>query len=171
MNSKRLGERLNAFGLGVVMLIFSIPGLWVVLNAFRPNREILAKPAVWIPEELTLINFINMFGYGEMATIPVWSYFRNSLVISVTSTVIALLVGMMGGYAFARYRFRGKGFHLCWFNAVTGDSWNLSKPTNLYALVLDWTNRHSSGIDRNLRGDEYSFHCLADRWVFQTGSL
>jgi len=109
MNSKRLGERLNAFGLGVVMLIFSIPGLWVVLNAFRPNREILAKPAVWIPEELTLINFINMFGYGEMATIPVWSYFRNSLVISVTSTVIALLVGMMGGYAFARYRFRGKG--------------------------------------------------------------
>ena len=63
MNSKRLGERLNAFGLGVVMLIFSIPGLWVVLNAFRPNREILAKPAVWIPEELTLINFINMFQF------------------------------------------------------------------------------------------------------------
>ena len=105
MNSKKLGERLNALGLGVVMLIFSIPGLWVVLNAFRPNREILAKPTVWIPEELTLINFINMFGYGEMATIPVWSYFCNSLVISVTSTVIALFVGMMGGYAFARYRF------------------------------------------------------------------
>ena len=28
--------------------------------------------------------------------------------ISITSTAIAILIGMMGGYAFARYRFRGK---------------------------------------------------------------
>ena len=35
-------------------------------------------------------------------------YFRNSLIISITSTVIAIAIGMAGGYAFARYRFRAK---------------------------------------------------------------
>ena len=40
--------------------------------------------------------------------IPVTSYFWNSLVIALTSTFIALLIGMAGGYAFARFRFRFK---------------------------------------------------------------
>ena len=35
-------------------------------------------------------------------------YFRNSLIVSLTSTAIAVAIGMAGGYAFARYRFRGK---------------------------------------------------------------
>lgn len=35
-------------------------------------------------------------------------YFVNSLVISITSTLVAVVIGMAGGYAFARYRFKGK---------------------------------------------------------------
>ena len=94
----------------VLMLVMCLPGLWVVLSAFRPNREILAKPPVWIPEELTLDNFGKIFGFGaEQVGIPVVSYFTNSLVIALTSTVIALIIGVAGGYSFARYRFRFKG--------------------------------------------------------------
>jgi len=95
-------------GTVLVLTVFCLPGLWVVLNAFRPNAEILTKPAVWIPERLTLVNFANMFGFGEIVTIPFLDYLRNSIFISLTSTVIAVAVGMMGGYAFARFRFPGK---------------------------------------------------------------
>jgi multiple sugar transport system permease protein len=108
----------------VLMLVMCLPGLWVVLSAFRPNREILAKPPVWIPEELTLDNFGKIFGFGdEQVGIPVVSYFTNSLVIALTSTVIALIIGVAGGYAFARYRFRFKGsifLGLMLFRAVPG---------------------------------------------------
>jgi multiple sugar transport system permease protein len=51
------------------------------------------------------------------------SYFTNSLVIALTSTVIALIIGVAGGYAFARYRFRFKGgifLGLMLFRAVPG---------------------------------------------------
>jgi multiple sugar transport system permease protein len=93
----------------VLMVIMCVPGLWVVLSAFRPNREILAKPPVWIPELLSLDNFREIFGFGDaLVAIPVLSYFANSLIIALTSTVIALMIGMSGGYAFARFRFRGK---------------------------------------------------------------
>ena len=108
----------------LLMLVMCLPGLWVVLSAFRPNREILAKPPVWVPEDLTLDNFGKIFGFGaEQVGIPVGSYFTNSLVIALTSTVIALIIGVAGGYSFARYRFRFKGgifLGLMLFRAVPG---------------------------------------------------
>jgi multiple sugar transport system permease protein len=110
-------KRMRAIGLWaatfVLMVIMCVPGLWVVLSAFRPNREILAKPPVWIPQELTLNNFAKIFGFGQdQVAIPVLWYFWNSLVIATTSTIIALIIGMAGGYAFARFRFRYKN---AWF--------------------------------------------------------
>lgn len=115
--SRALRKRLRATGLWlgtfVLMMIISVPGLWVVLSAFRPNREILARPPIWIPESLTLNNFAKIFGFAEgQVAIPVLSYFTNSLVIATTSTLIALIIGMSGGYAFARFRFRFKN---AWF--------------------------------------------------------
>ncbi len=93
----------------VLMIIMCVPGLWVILSGFRPNREILAKPAIWIPQDLSLDNFRSIFGLGDaQVAIPVLSYFTNSMIIALTSTGIALLIGMSGGYAFARFRFRGK---------------------------------------------------------------
>lgn len=96
-------------GIAVSVAVICIPGLWVALAAFRPNVEIMSKPPIWIPH-LTLENFEAMLGLLpniELA-IPVGHYFRNSIIASVTSTVVALAIGTMGGYAFARYNFRGK---------------------------------------------------------------
>ncbi len=111
--SSALRKQLGAVGLWILtfilMVIMCAPGLWVVLTAFRPNSEVLAKPPVWIPENPGLDNFAKIFGFGaDQIAIPVTAYFMNSLIIALTSTAIALLIGMSGGYAFARYRFRFK---------------------------------------------------------------
>jgi multiple sugar transport system permease protein len=96
-------------GVFIAMVILVVPGAWVVLTAFRPNIEVLARPAVWIPQQLTLHNFLGIFGQLDTQQgLPVANYFINSLVISITSTVVAIAIGMMGGYAFARFHFRGK---------------------------------------------------------------
>jgi multiple sugar transport system permease protein len=96
-------------GVFILISLMCIPGVWVMFSAFRPNGEILAKPPVWIPQELGLSNFMSILGaVVDQIAIPVGSYFMNSLIIAVTSTVIAILIGIAGGYAFARYRFKGK---------------------------------------------------------------
>jgi multiple sugar transport system permease protein len=92
----------------VAMTIICLPGLWIVLSSFRPTVEIMAKPPVWIPQDLSLDAYVAMFSGIGQGGIPVIEYFRNSLIISVTSTVISLAIGMAGGYAFARYRFKAK---------------------------------------------------------------
>ncbi|MBW8298885.1 MAG: carbohydrate ABC transporter permease [Hydrogenophaga sp.] len=108
--------RLKSFALSAVhkitlfvaMTIICLPGLWIVLSSFRPTVEIMAKPPVWIPQDLSLDAYVAMFSGIGQGGIPVIEYFRNSLIISVTSTVISLAIGMAGGYAFARYRFKAK---------------------------------------------------------------
>jgi multiple sugar transport system permease protein len=110
--SHRLRRRLlkvgHFIGLFVAMTIICLPGFWIVLSSLRPTVEIMAKPPVWIPSELSFDAYIAMFSGIGKGGIPVIEYFRNSLIVSVTSTVIAIAIGMSGGYAFARYRFRGK---------------------------------------------------------------
>jgi multiple sugar transport system permease protein len=95
-------------GLFLAMTAICLPGLWIVLSSLRPTVEIMAKPAVWIPRHLSFEAYVDMFSGIGQGGVPVLEYFRNSLVISVTSTVVALAIGMAGGYAFARYRFRAK---------------------------------------------------------------
>jgi multiple sugar transport system permease protein len=95
-------------GLYLAMLIICLPGAWIVLNSLRPTVEIMAKPPVWIPQKLTLDAYVSMFGALGQGGVPVLDYFRNSLIVSITSTAIAIAIGMAGGYAFARFRFQGK---------------------------------------------------------------
>ena len=98
----------HKIGLFLAMAVICLPGLWVVLASFRPTVEIMAKPPVWIPQDLSFDAYVAMFSGVGQGGIPVIEYFRNSLIISVTSTAIALAIGMAGGYAFARFRFRAK---------------------------------------------------------------
>ena len=110
--SHRLRRRLlkvgHFIGLLFAMTLICLPGFWIVLSSLRPTVEIMAKPPVWIPSELSFDAYIAMFSGVGKGGIPVIEYFRNSLIVSITSTLIAIGIGMSGGYAFARYRFRGK---------------------------------------------------------------
>ena len=98
----------HKIGLFLAMAVICMPGLWIVLASFRPTVEIMAKPPVWIPQDLSFDAYVAMFSGVGQGGIPVIEYFRNSLIISVTSTAIALAIGMAGGYAFARFRFKAK---------------------------------------------------------------
>ena len=110
--TSRILRRLSnvAYGLGITLsfLIIILPGAWIVLNSLRPTVEIMAKPPVWVPQRLSLEAYISMFHVVGQGGVPVLDYFRNSLIVSVTSTAIAVAIGMAGGYAFARFRFGGK---------------------------------------------------------------
>ena len=103
-----LADFAHSLGLFLAMVVICLPGAWIVLSSMRPTVEIMAKPPVWIPQKLSFEAYTAMFGVVGQGGIPVWDYFRNSLIISITSTVIAIAIGMAGGYAFARFRFRGK---------------------------------------------------------------
>ena len=93
-----------------VIVLMALPAVWIVLTSIRNPIEVNASPTVWIPRELTLEGFKPMFGQATTSTgtVPFSLYFRNSTIVAVGSTVLSLILGTMAGYAFSRFRFRGR---------------------------------------------------------------
>lgn len=99
------------------LLILAIPAIWIIMTAFRPNNEVNSSPIVWIPRRLTLEAYANMFGLNPevQQRVAVEDYMRNSFTAAITSTVVAVTLGTLAGYAFARFRFR---FHTAAFLGI-----------------------------------------------------
>jgi multiple sugar transport system permease protein len=115
-NRRRNQVIVNAFA-WIVLLALALPAFWIILTAFRPNSEINASPPVWIPRELTLEAYANMFGLNPnvQQRVAVEAYMGNSIIVSLVSTVMAVAVGTLAGYAFSRFHFR---FHTAAFLAL-----------------------------------------------------
>ncbi|RDG35435.1 carbohydrate ABC transporter permease [Streptomyces corynorhini] len=82
--------------------VFAIPLIWLVLSSVMSNAEINRfPPALW-PSGIDLGGYRYVIGN---ALFPRW--FANSLIVSAVAVVSNLLLGSLGGYAFARMRFAG----------------------------------------------------------------
>ena len=124
------------------------PGSCSILCA-RPWRS-WRSPPVWIPQKLSLDAYTSMFGGLGQGGVPVLDYFRNSLIVSITSTVIAIAVGMAGGYAFARYRFKGEVGALPWAHVDANRAGHRAFAAAVHHLCAHWNHRHAPGADPDL---------------------
>lgn len=80
-----------------------LPLLWALSTALKPATQVLAYPPKWIPSPATLTSFLQVW---EQSNLP--TYFRNSVVVTAASLVVALLVSLHAAYGLARCDFRGK---------------------------------------------------------------
>ena len=86
--------------LGLVFACF--PVLWMVTSSLKSNTEIFALPQTLLPKNMTFD------AYWAIFTDPVKiRFFLNSYLVAFAVTVLTLLVAIMAGYAFSRFRFRG----------------------------------------------------------------
>lgn len=83
-----------------VLLSFA-PIFYLLITSFKEPKLTFSLPPVWIFKP-TLQNYREVLAGGEFAR-----YFVNSLVIALSATAIALLLGTLAGYGFSRFRFRG----------------------------------------------------------------
>jgi len=103
-------KRWTRIALGVLshgMLIFlsffaMLPLIWSITTALKPKKEIMTSLSL-LPKHPTLAHFSFVLRSTEF---PTWM--RNSLMIAVGTTLLALVVGSLGGYAMSRWRFWGR---------------------------------------------------------------
>ncbi|KQL56494.1 MULTISPECIES: carbohydrate ABC transporter permease [Bacillaceae] len=85
----------------VIGFILSIPFLWMLLSAFKPNPELIQIPVRIFPETWTVENFTRLFTEMNFGT-----YLRNTLIL-VGCALIGLIFNAMAGYSFAKFNFKG----------------------------------------------------------------
>lgn len=82
------------------------PFIWVILNSFR-DKKLIRKDSFSIPmgDAFTLDNYRTAFARSNVV-----SAYRNSLVISITVTLVVIILAGLAAYGLARYQFKGKKF-------------------------------------------------------------
>jgi multiple sugar transport system permease protein len=90
---------------GALAVAFLFPLVWALLNSVKSKEEASRVPPTWFPESLSLENYKGLTSYGE----GLGTYLMNSIVLSVLTIIGTVLVCVLGGYGFARYKFRGRG--------------------------------------------------------------
>ena len=88
----------------VIGIIFVMPYIWMLLDSFKPMKEIIKGKSFW-PENFTLKNYKTV-----LTKAPILAWLRNSVVTAVSGTVIMLFTSSLAGFVFAKYEFKGKTF-------------------------------------------------------------
>jgi ABC-type glycerol-3-phosphate transport system permease component len=90
-----------------VSLVVALPPAWAVIASLMPLDQVYAYPPRWSLDEPRWSNYVDAATH-----MPLVRFAFNSMVISVSSVIGAVLTSAMAGYAFARLRWRCKRF---WF--------------------------------------------------------
>ena len=114
-----VGIHLAAVLMAIVVLA---PFAWLFISSISPPRELLAPDPHWWPDDPTLERYRAIFATSDGNGTNVAANFRqamvNSVIVATLTTAISLVVGVLGGYAFARLRFRMRRTTLFVFVAV-----------------------------------------------------
>lgn len=88
----------------VIALVSAFPILWMLSTSLKPSNQIYTSPPRLISEKgLTVEHFAQVIGDKRVIR-----YFFNSIVITISATLLGLLVGFSAGYGFSRFTFIGK---------------------------------------------------------------
>lgn len=90
-------------GLGPLCLVILFPFAVMISTAVKPRAEVLAFPPHWLPSEIRLQNFADMWQAARFGPA-----LGNSLLVSIGATILCLLVAIPAAYAMARMEFRGQ---------------------------------------------------------------
>ena len=85
------------------MVIYCLfPLAWMISTSLKPTEDAYVIPPMWIPEHPTLSSFATVLGIQNFPR-----YFCNSGVVSLATTILAMVFACTAGYGFSRFRFRG----------------------------------------------------------------
>ena len=92
----------------VIYLLFTLlPIIWLFLSTVQTQASLLTLPVQLVPREWTLRNYVDIFqpaAFGENSGESTFFLaLRNSVVVSVGTTLVAMVFGTLAAYAFARF--------------------------------------------------------------------
>ena len=88
----------------LVLLIYAFfPTFWLISTSFKPQLEAFQAPPTWWPHTITFHSYA-ILPADQQGFV---AYFKNSLIVSVLTTLLTLLAATPAGYVLSRFQFRG----------------------------------------------------------------
>ncbi|WP_407319534.1 carbohydrate ABC transporter permease [Isoptericola halotolerans] len=103
----RAGRAVFYAVLSLAAFAMVVPFLWMVLTSLKSSAEV--NSFTWLPTELHWENYSD-----AMSAAPFLTYFRNSFVLAISQTLLAIVFATAAGYALAKLPIPGKKY-LLWY--------------------------------------------------------
>jgi len=99
----KLAARLARHSTGIIAsLLFVAPIVWTALSAFKPAAEARLPPLPpWPTTGFSLENYATLNSFGD----GLWASAQNSIYVSVMTVLLSVIVSVLAGYGFSRFRF------------------------------------------------------------------
>src|ERR1051325_9106760 len=95
---------MNYAVLGVMLLFVFFPIYWMLVTSLKSDSQLRdVRQSPFLPAPFVLDSYRDL-----LAQQPFGRWFLNSVIVSVVSTVLAIVIGTLGAYALGRMRFRGR---------------------------------------------------------------
>ncbi|MBL8132258.1 MAG: carbohydrate ABC transporter permease [Anaerolineae bacterium] len=100
--SNRLALAALYVTLTIIVILYSLPGLGVIISSFKTTQEI-SQGGLWsAPAQINFDNYDEAWNNGNVRT-----YVVNSFLVTIPATLLSILVGILSGYVFSKLPFRG----------------------------------------------------------------
>jgi alpha-1,4-digalacturonate transport system permease protein len=86
----------------ILVLLFLVPVIYIISSSFKPMNELFTTTPSFFPKKWTISNYTGALARGDFPR-----YIFNSFIVAVTSTILAVVINSMSGYALAKFRFKG----------------------------------------------------------------
>lgn len=96
-----------AFYVTLVIFMFAtlFPFFIMLMTAFKTTSEAVSTNPTFFPREWTIQHFVDIF---NPVVFPYLTYFKNSMIVSLTAAVLAVAIGIFGAYALSKLKFIGR---------------------------------------------------------------
>ena len=136
--ANRLWQVLGNAVLLLVIFLTIMPYVYMVSASFKPGEELFSIPVQVFPDSLYLGNYDLLF---EKTNFVRW--FFNSVFIGVSRMVLAVVISLMAGYAFAKYDFRFKNaLFIMILATLTLPIYVLIVPLYSMMVTFGWTDNY-----------------------------
>jgi multiple sugar transport system permease protein len=89
----------------VLLVVVLFPFYWMTISSFKGEDQMRSLRSMFWPSPFASENYAHLLGKTEFL-----GWYRNSVVVSLSSTLLATAIGTIGAYALARLRFLGRAF-------------------------------------------------------------
>ncbi|MEV0286178.1 carbohydrate ABC transporter permease [Kribbella sp. NPDC050820] len=161
----RRRNRLSSLVLTLVIfvgfILMAAPFYWLIIGSTLTASEVFANPPHLLPGDQLLTNWANLFGErGYLRPVV------NSIAISIIYVIAGMLICLCGGYAFAKFQFRGKAFLFGFVIATLAIPNQVTLVPLFQTMVkLGWLNSYQALI---LPGLAYPFGLFLMRQAMQS---
>lgn len=122
--------------LTLVAIYFLAPFVYMLFTTFKTEAEAIAYPPTLLPEKWNWQNFVDAWNSQPFGT-----YFMNSVIVTVLTTVGQILSCSLVAYGFARFNFKGKNVLFMILLATMMIPWDVTMiPQYMEFNLLGWIN-------------------------------